>query len=206
MIFYAYRRFLISPAINQILPEGRCRKKDNGGGAFERARAKLSPKGRPITNQEKIKLFEFLWRYEDFNTFSRKATRFGIFPRCNGRMGSSEEGFWKNNIFSHGLFKVRRSWGQMGNDQIFYDGSPYRKPVSFHLRFPKPYLESNRSQNLVWNQGTYPTGITWEVGQQLQYWCRRTASTGANFFRTGLFLFNLRTNIFWRKNAISAPV
>src|SRR5690606_9586327 len=117
--FNAYRRFFISEEIDQMFFGGDA-EKDNGGGAWERAR--LNYFGRVAYNFDEKYLFEFLWRYDGSYMFPEDS-RYGFFPGVMLGWRISEENFWKENVPFVNQLKLRGSWGQMGNDNIYYDGA-----------------------------------------------------------------------------------
>lgn len=116
--FNAFRRNYISPSIDQLFAGGDDAQKNNNGGAFERAR--LSYFGRVNYNYQEKYIAEFLWRYDGSYMFP-KADRWGFFPGILVGWRVSEENFMKPLSFIDNL-KLRGSWGQMGNDNILFNG------------------------------------------------------------------------------------
>ncbi|WP_209331570.1 SusC/RagA family TonB-linked outer membrane protein [Lunatimonas salinarum] len=193
--FFAYRRFFISPAIDQMFAGGDA-EKDNGGGGFERAR--LNYFGRMAYNYKEKYLFEFLWRYDGSYIFPEQ-TRFGFFPGVMAGWVVSEEDFWKNNIPVMDFFKVRGSWGQMGNDQIFFDGSLQEYQFLSTYGFRSHILENNEAKTLF--ETRVPNNaITWEVANNSNIGVEGSLLDGKIFFELDYF-YNKRTNILWRRNA-----
>lgn len=115
--FLAFRRNFISPAVDQIFAGGTDQQNTNGS-AFERAR--LGYYGRFQYSFRETYLAEFIWRYDGSYIFP-KASRFGFFPGILVGWNVSNESFMKNVEFINFL-KLRASYGQMGNDQVFYNG------------------------------------------------------------------------------------
>ena len=111
--FNAYRRFFISPALDQIFAGGDL-EKNNGGGAFERAR--LNYFGRVAYNYKEKYLAEFLWRYDGSYIFPEN-TRYGFFPAASLGWVITEEDFLKENKYVSFL-KLRGSYGLVGNAEI----------------------------------------------------------------------------------------
>lgn len=193
--FFAYRRFFISPAIDQMFAGGDA-EKDNGGGAFERAR--LNYFGRVAYNYQEKYLFEFLWRYDGSYIFP-ESTRFGFFPGVMAGWVISEEDFWKDNVPVMDFFKLRGSWGQMGNDQIFYDGRLQEYQFLSTYGFRSHVLEGTEAKTLF--ETRVPnTAITWEVANNSNVGLEGQFLQGKIFFELDYF-YNKRTNILWRKNA-----
>jgi TonB-linked SusC/RagA family outer membrane protein len=193
--FFAYRRFFISPAIDQMFAGGDA-EKDNGGGAFERAR--LNYFGRVAYNYKEKYLFEFLWRNDGSYIFPEQ-TRFGFFPGVMGGWVVSEEDFWKANVPVVDFFKIRGSWGQMGNDQIFFGGQLQEYQFLSTYGFRSHILENIEAKTLF--ETRVPNNaITWEVANNSNIGVEGSLLDGKIFFELDYF-YNKRTNILWRKNA-----
>ncbi|MFC4871296.1 SusC/RagA family TonB-linked outer membrane protein [Negadavirga shengliensis] len=193
--FFAYRRFFISPAIDQMFAGGDA-EKDNGGGAFERAR--LNYFGRVAYNYQEKYLLEFLWRYDGSYIFPEQ-TRFGFFPGVMGGWVVSEENFWKNAVPAMDFFKIRGSWGQMGNDQIFYDNTLQEYQFMSTYGFRSHILENVEAKTL-YETRVPNNAITWEVANNANIGIEGQLLQGQIFFELDYF-YNKRTNILWRKNA-----
>ena len=114
--FLAYRRNYISTAIDQLFFGGAVGQNTDGS-AYQRAR--LGYYGRAQYNYKEKYLAEFIWRYDGSYIFPENH-RFGFFPGLLLGWNVSKEDFfrvsWVNNL------KLRASYGQMGNDQVFYQG------------------------------------------------------------------------------------
>ncbi|WP_158858362.1 SusC/RagA family TonB-linked outer membrane protein [Lunatibacter salilacus] len=193
--FFAYRRFFISPAIDQMFAGGDA-EKDNGGGAFERAR--LNYFGRVAYNYKDKYLFEFLWRNDGSYIFPEQ-TRYGFFPGVMGGWVVSEEDFWKSNVPVMDFFKIRGSWGQMGNDQIFFGGALQEYQFLSTYGFRSHILENTEAKTLF--ETRVPNNaITWEVANNSNIGIEGSLLDGKVFFEFDYF-YNKRTNILWRKNA-----
>lgn len=193
--FWAYRRFFISTAIDQLFAGGDD-EKDNGGGAF--AQARLNYFGRVAYNFKEKYLLEFLWRYDGSYIFPRE-TRFGFFPGVMAGWVVSEESFWKNKFNNFDFFKIRGSWGQMGNDQIFFDNVFQEFQYLSTYGFRSHILDGQEVKTLF--ETRVPNNmITWEVANNSNLGFEGQLYQGKVFFEFDLF-YNKRTNILWRKNA-----
>lgn len=115
-LFNAYRQYFPSTVIDQLNAGGQVDQK-SGGGAWERAR--LNYFGRVGYNYQEKYIVEFLWRYDGSYNFPA-AKRFGFFPGITAGWRISEEDFFKNNASFINSLKLRGSWGQLGNDAIYY--------------------------------------------------------------------------------------
>ncbi|RBL93551.1 SusC/RagA family TonB-linked outer membrane protein [Chitinophaga flava] len=110
----ANRRYFISDKLDQLFAGGD-KEKNNGGSGFSFARRNYF--GRISYNYRETYLFDFNARYDGTQNFPRNS-RFGFFPGASAGWVLSNEGFWKRSIRVMDYFKIRASWGQMGNDQI----------------------------------------------------------------------------------------
>jgi TonB-dependent starch-binding outer membrane protein SusC len=113
--FLAYRRNYISPAIDQLFAGGSLGQNTDGS-AYDRAR--LGYYGRVNYNYKEKYLAEFIWRYDGSYIFPEDQ-RFGFFPGVLLGWNISKEDFFKVNWVNY--LKLRTSYGEMGNDQVFYN-------------------------------------------------------------------------------------
>lgn len=187
--FNAYRRFFISTALDQLFAGGDL-EKNNGGGAFERAR--INYFGRAAYNYKEKYLAEFLWRYDGSDIFPEE-TRYGFFPGVMGGWVISEENFWKNNVPSVNYLKLRGSWGQLGNDQI----ATYQYLSTYGFR---SYIVNNVETKTLFEARIPNKNITWEVANNSDIGLEGQLMNGKFSFELDYF-YNLRTNILWTRNA-----
>ena len=115
--FLAFRRNYISPAIDQLFAGGSLQQ-NTGGSAYNRAR--LGYYGRVEYNFREKYLAEFIWRYDASYIFP-EASRFGFFPGILLGWNISKENWFK--VPNVDFMKIRASYGQMGNDQVYYNGA-----------------------------------------------------------------------------------
>ncbi len=113
--FLAYRRNFISPAIDQLFAGGAIQQ-NTSGSAFNRAR--LGYYGRAQYAYKEKYLAEFIWRYDGSYIFP-ESNRFGFFPGLLLGWNISQEPFFKVPAIDY--LKLRASYGQMGNDQVFFN-------------------------------------------------------------------------------------
>ncbi|UZD21318.1 TonB-dependent receptor [Algoriphagus halophytocola] len=194
--FNAYRRFFISPAVDQMFAGGDLQK-DNGGGAFNRAR--LNYFGRVAYNFKEKYLAEFLWRYDGSYIFPED-TRFGFFPGIMLGWVVSDEGFWQNSLGgTFDFFKIRGSWGQLGNDQIFFDDELQEYQFLSTYGFSSYIIDGAQTKTLF--ETRVPNNaITWEIANNSNIGFEGQFLQGKIFFEFDMF-YNKRTNILWRRNA-----
>nr|WP_261452328.1 TonB-dependent receptor [Marinilongibacter aquaticus] len=193
--FSAYRRYFISPAIDQLFAGGDA-EKSNGGGAFERAR--LNYFGRLAYNYGEKYLAEFLWRYDGSYNFPTK-TRYGFFPGIMLGWVASQESFINNSLPFISYLKFRGSYGQMGNDNIYYDGDYQQYQYLRTYGFDSYIINSTQTKTLYETRVPNPN-ITWEVANNANIGFEGDMFNSKFFFDVDFF-YNKRTNILWRKNA-----
>ena len=86
---------------------------NNTGTGYETAR--LNYYGRVNYTFKDKYLLEFLFRYDGSYLFP-KENRFGFFPGVSGGWIASEEAFFQKALPIVDFFKIRASYGEMGND------------------------------------------------------------------------------------------
>jgi TonB-linked SusC/RagA family outer membrane protein len=194
--FNAFRRYFISTAIDQMFAGGDL-EKNNGGGAFERAR--LNYFGRVAYNYKEKYLAEFLWRYDGSYIFPEN-TRYGFFPGIMLGWVVSDENFWKNSLGNtFDFFKIRGSWGQLGNDQIFFGGQLQEYQFLSTYGF-NSYIVNGTEVKTLFETRVPNDRVTWEIANNSNLGFEGQFLDGKVFFEFDLF-YNKRTNILWQKNA-----
>ena len=113
--YYAFRRNYISPAVDQLFAGGSLNQ-DTGGSAYNRAR--LGYYGRAQYDFRDKYLLEFIFRYDGSYIFPEEG-RFGFFPGILAGWNITNEEFF--DVQGIDFLKLRASYGQMGNDQVFFD-------------------------------------------------------------------------------------
>jgi TonB-linked SusC/RagA family outer membrane protein len=185
----ARRQDFVSTAVDELFA-GDSNSQTNNGTAIERARVNFF--GRVDYDYAGKYIFQFNWRYDGSENFP-KENRFGFFPGVSVGWRASEEAFWKENISWMDYFKLRASWGQMGNDAV--DAFQYITAYTFN----NPGIFGNGINTGVWLQRTANPNITWEVANTfnvgletkfLKYWS----------FDLDLF-YTKRTNVLATRNA-----
>jgi len=193
--FSAYRRYFLSNAIDYLFAGGE-QEKNNDGSAWKRAR--LNYFGRFGYNYKSKYIAEFLWRYDGSYMFP-ESERFGFFPGAMAGWVVSEENFWKENVPVINYFKIRASYGQMGNDNIYYDDKlqeyQYFSTYSFGTYIVNDKLAKTLFESRVPNEM-----ITWEVANNYNLGFDFQFLQGKLNFEFDIFK-NRRNSILWRKNA-----
>ncbi len=128
-----------------------------------------------------------------------ESERFGFFPGAMAGWVVSEENFWKENVPVINYFKIRASYGQMGNDNIYYDDKlqeyQYFSTYSFGTYIVNDKLAKSLFESRVPNEM-----ITWEVANNYNLGFDFQFLQGKLNFEFDIFK-NRRNSILWRKNA-----
>jgi TonB-dependent starch-binding outer membrane protein SusC len=161
--FNAYRRYYISTAVDQIFAGGD-KEKNNGGGAYDRAR--LSYFGRVGYNYKQKYIAEFLWRYDGSYIFPPDH-RFGFFPGMSAGWRISEENFFKNSVTFIDNLKLRGSWGQMGAEPYFNGNlAEYQFLGTYGF---SSYIIDDAAARALYEKVVPNPDFTWEVGNSINF-------------------------------------
>lgn len=202
--YEAYRRYYISPEIDQLFAGGQDELNNSGSAS---ATARLNYFGRMNYDFRNKYFIEFVWRYQGSFIFE-KSSRYGFFPGVSLGYLISAEDFWQENLGFINFFKIRGSWGKTGNDLI----APfqYMSTYSFNNYWLASYWmwesllfidNGGTGFNLGLQANTIPNrNVTWETAVQ------RNIGFDADFLEgrfslTADYFSNLRTDILWRRNA-----
>lgn len=188
--FSAFRRYFISDAIDEMFAGGD-KEKNNGGGAYERAR--LSYFGRVGYNYKEKYLAEFLWRYDGSYMFPPDG-RWGFFPGILVGWRISEEDFFRNNVPFFNNLKLRASYGQMGNDQVFYNGSLQEFQYLSTYGFDRSYIVDDQLAKAIYERRVPNPNFTWEVANNMDIGIEGTLWNNSISFEFDYFI-NKRENI-----------
>lgn len=190
---YALRRYFISDLVDQIFA-GADKEKNNGGGGYEYAR--LNYFGRVSYNYREKYLFDFNWRYDGSQNFPSNK-RFGFFPGVSAGWVLSSENFWKNNIGANvsDYFKLRASWGQLGNDQI--DNFQY---LTTYGLSGTGVMFGDELNKAIYQTRTPNPDITWEVSNKYDVGFEAKFLNGLIGVEADYF-FEKRSNILSKRRA-----
>ena len=111
---YGRRQDFVSTSVEELFA-GDKNTALNDGNASETGR--MNYFGRLDYSYKEKYLVQFNWRYDGSENFP-KGNRFGFFPGASLGWRISEENFWQDNLSFISYFKLKGSWGQMGNDRI----------------------------------------------------------------------------------------
>ncbi|WP_246197661.1 TonB-dependent receptor [Chitinophaga agrisoli] len=199
--FSASRKYFISSAIDQLVAGGD-REKNNDGGAWDRAR--LNYFGRAAYNYKEKYLAEFVWRVDGSYMFPAQS-RFGFFPGILAGWRVSEENFWKENVHFMNYLKLRASWGQLGNDQIYFDdnndGTLTLQEYQYYGTYGfNSYILDGQMAKSIFEARLANPNITWEKANNYNLGLDGQLLDGKIFFELDYFI-NKRSGILVRRNA-----
>lgn len=205
--FNAYRQYFPSTVIDQLNAGGQVDQK-SGGSAFERAR--LNYFGRVGYNYKEKYILEFLWRYDGSYNFPT-VKRFGFFPGITAGWRISEEDFFKNNISFINSLKLRGSWGQLGNDAVYFRGNlrEYDYLPTYaagdvdasnnnHPNYG--YVINNQVAATYYENGVPNANITWEIANNYDLGLEGSLLNNKINFEFDYFQ-NRRSSILWKRSA-----
>ncbi|SOD83010.1 SusC/RagA family TonB-linked outer membrane protein [Spirosoma fluviale] len=201
--FSGFRRYFASTAIDQLFAGGSAEKNANTTAAWERAR--MSYFGRAGYNYKEKYLAEFLWRYDGSYMFP-SASRWGFFPGVTAGWRISEEEFFKKSMPAVSSLKLRASWGQLGNDQVYFNGAlreyDYLPTYAYGdvVNSNWGYVTGGQVSQTLYENGVPNPTLTWEVANNADIGLEGSLLNGKIFFEFDVFQ-NKRSNILWRKSA-----
>lgn len=195
--FEAYRRDYISGAIDQPFFGGETQTVTGGNDnvtAYDRAR--FGTYGRLTYNYKEKYLVELVWR-RDGSSFFPEAHRFGFFPGVLLGWNISNEEFFSNNISFINFLKIRGSYGEMGNDQVYYNNR--LQEYAFLAAYTGgTYPINNQVVTTVTEQVVANPNFTWERARNSNIGLDGTMLDGKIDFTVDVF-YNKRDQILIQK-------
>ena len=201
--FSGYRQYFNSTAIDQLFAGSQTQQIANTTAAWERAR--MSYFGRAAYNYKEKYIAEFLWRYDGSYMFP-SASRWGFFPGVTAGWRISEENFFKKALPAVSSLKLRASWGQLGNDQVYFNGAlreyDYLPTYAYGdaVNSGWGYVTGGQVSQTLYENGVPNTKLTWEVANNADIGLEGSLLNGKVFFEFDVFQ-NKRSNILWRQSA-----
>jgi TonB-linked SusC/RagA family outer membrane protein len=188
----AFRRNLLSYQLPYLFTGGQAQKDNNETVAID---ARVNYFGRISYNYKEKYLFQFSLRRDGSLRFSEESGRWGNFPSILAGWNISKEDFWKNNVKFINFFKLKASWGKLGNDRVV----PFQYLSSYSISNGSVMGSRIYSVGLA-QQGATNPDITWEVaniynGGFESLFLNSKMSFNADFF------YERRTNILVKRNA-----
>lgn len=190
--FNAFRQYFPSTAIEQLFAGSQTDQKTGGSGG---STARLNYFGRVGYNYQEKYIAEFLWRYDGSYLFPADH-RFGFFPGVSAGWRISEEEFFKKNIHFINSLKLRGSWGQLGNDLVYYKGSliDYGYISSYNAG---TYVVGNQVFSTLHESNIQNPNFTWEVANNTNVGLDATLLN--NHLNVTFDVFNnKRSGILWK--------
>ncbi len=197
--FNAYRTNFISPALDQMFAGG-TQGQQVGGAGYERAR--LSYFGRVAYNYNEKYLAEFLWRSDESYLFPENHRK-GFFPGFLAGWRISEENFFKDNVHFVNSLKIRGSYGELGNDQVFFRNKLQEYQFLSTYGFSN-YTINNSAFKSLFEQVVPNPSFTWEVAKNTNIGIEGVLFNNSVNFEFDYF-YNKRDQILWPKSG-STPV
>jgi TonB-dependent starch-binding outer membrane protein SusC len=195
-----FRKNFVTSAIPQMFAGAADINMSNGGYADQNARESYF--GRINYDFSQKYLIEALMRYDGSYMF-KPGKQFGFFPGVSVGWRISDENFWKNNIAFINDFKLRASWGQTGNDRVYYNGSlqEYQFLSTYSFSGENYVFGQNVNNKMLYENVVPNPDVTWEVANQ------SNIGFDANLLNKKLTInadvfYNLRTNILWQASAV----
>lgn len=111
---------------------------------------------------------DFNFGYNGSENFA-KGHRFGFFPAVSGAWNLGEEPFVKKNLPWVNMFKIRYSYGRVGNDNLGSNRFPFR--ATYGIYDADDYMYGDIDQSLFYYKGLSWTklateNVTWEVAKK----------------------------------------
>ncbi|AKD55072.1 SusC/RagA family TonB-linked outer membrane protein [Spirosoma radiotolerans] len=205
--FRGFRQYFNSTAIDQLFAGGSSQQVATNDPTQTPIwqRARMSYFGRAAYNYKERYLVEFLGRYDGSYMFPR-SSRWGFFPGVTAGWRISEENFFKKAAPIVSSLKLRASWGQLGNDQVYFNGAlreyDYLPTYAYGDRANSNwgYVINNQVSQTLYENGVPNTSLTWEVANNADIGLEGSLLNGKVFFEFDVFQ-NKRSNILWRKSA-----
>ncbi|MCE6990811.1 TonB-dependent receptor [Dyadobacter sp. CY323] len=189
--FFAFRRYFISPVVDQLFAGGTAEQDINNFDLYKRAR--LSYFGRAGYNFKEKYLAEFLWRVDGSYIFPKDG-RFGFFPGVSAGWRVSEEDFWKNNVRFMNNVKVRGSWGQMGAEPYFLGTETLAEYQYLSTMGFGSYIINDQVAKTLLESRVVNKAFTWEVANNSNFGIEGTLLNDKISFEFDYFVNN-RSNI-----------
>jgi TonB-dependent starch-binding outer membrane protein SusC len=196
----AFRKNYVTDLIPQLFAGAYDQYMTNDGWADQNAR--LSYFGRFNYNYSNKYLAELVMRYDGSYMF-KPGKNYGFFPGVSLGWRISDENFFKDNVSFINDLKLRASYGQTGNDRIYYGGSlqeyQFLSTYSFtSLTYTLGQSQANKRlfENVVPNPD-----VTWEKADMYNLGFDATLLKNTLTVNADLF-YNHRTGILWQASAV----
>ncbi len=189
----AYRRYFISDRLPYLFAGGDAEKNNS---EFVNIDSRINYFGRLSYNYKETYLLQFSFRRDGSLRFSKESGRWGNFPSLLAGWKVSNESFWKQGVPFINYFKLKASWGQLGNDLV----NPFQYLSAYSLS--QGYvLGSGRNYSAGLSQlGATNPNITWEVANVYNAGFESMFLNSKVTFNADFF-YQRRNNILVKRNA-----
>ena len=188
----AFRRYFISDQLPYIFAGGTAEWTNGGSVSLD---ARLNYFGRVMYNYKETYLVQFSLRRDGSLRFSKDSGRWGTFPSVLAGWRISNEDFWKNNISFIDYFKLKASFGQMGNDQV----AAFQYLTSYAFGTGMVFGSNLYSAGLIQSGNPNPF-ITWERANVLNGGFESTM-LNSKLTLNADFFYQRRSDILVKRNA-----
>ncbi|MCC5907805.1 MAG: TonB-dependent receptor [Balneolaceae bacterium] len=194
--FNAFRRHFRSNQLPYLFAGGDAEKDNSGWVDLD---ASENYFGRLSYNFEEKYLFQFSFRRDGSLRFSEEAGRWGNFPSVLVGWVPSEHSWWRENLEFMDYFKLRASFGRMGNDQV----NPFQYLTSYEFATGNIFGSDKSYVSGLEQTGTPNPNITWEVANVFNFgWESYFFDSRLNFETD--FFYERRSDILIQRN-VSVP-
>jgi len=189
----AFRRYFITDQLPYLFAGGDAEKTNSEWANID---ASVNYFGKLSYNYRETYLLEFSFRRDGSLRFSKEAGRWGNFPSILAGWRISNEDFWKNNLSFINYFKLKASYGVMGNDLVnaFQYLTSYGFSTGMVLGSDKSYL------NALAQVGAPNPNITWETAKISNVGFESRFLNNKMAFNSDFF-YQRRSDILVRRNA-----
>jgi len=196
----AFRKNFVTSTIPQLFAGAADTYMTNDGWADQNARESYFAK---INYDLKQKyLVELVMRYDGSYMF-KPGKQFGFFPGVSLGWRISDESFWQNSFGFINDFKLRASWGQTGNDRIYYGEELKEYQFLSTYGFDSQNYVFGQSVNAkMLSENVVPNpDVTWEIANQSNLGFNLTTLNNKLSVEGDIF-YNLRSRILWQASAV----
>ncbi len=196
----AFRKNYVTSAIPQLFAGAADTYMTNNGWADQNARESYF--GRFNYNYSQRYLVEVVLRYDGSYMF-KPGKQFGLFPGVSLGWRISDENFWKDNIGFISDFKLRASWGQTGNDRIYYNDAlkEYQYLSTYSFDSQNYVFGQSVNAKMLYENVVPNPDVTWEVANQSNIGFNATMLNNKLTLEADFF-YNLRSKILWQASAV----
>ena len=156
----ASRTNYLSAAIPELFA-GSAKPEDKDNTGYSNAVARVNFFGRLNYDYKEKYLAEVTWRYDGSMNFA-PGHRWGFFPGASAGWVISEEDFWAPLKDKFSFFKLKGSWGMMGNDNV----AAYQYMTQYQFTGYAPFFDGSPTQGFEKVRTANPD-ITWELPGQV---------------------------------------